>query len=73
MILKVRVIPRASKARIEPFAGGIKVYLNEPATEGKANKKLLAVLASHYGLKKRAVVIRKGLKSREKIVELEGI
>jgi uncharacterized protein len=70
MIIEVRVIPNAKKARIETFDAGIKVYLTEPATEGKANKKLVETLAKYYNTRKYNVRIVKGDKQRNKVVEI---
>jgi len=39
--------------------------------EGKANKKLIEVLAKHYRVKKRSITIIKGLKQRDKVVSIE--
>ncbi|UCD15330.1 MAG: DUF167 domain-containing protein [Candidatus Omnitrophota bacterium] len=70
MIVNVRVVPRARKERIEEFYGGLKVYLNEPAEEGKANKKLIKVLAGFFRVKKSNIKILKGLKSRQKVIQI---
>ena len=69
-IIKVRVIPRASKNSVEKYADGFKVRLTAPATEGKANKALVALLADFFNLKKSRVQIINGLKSRDKLVRL---
>lgn len=71
MTVKVRVFPRARKAGVEPFGEGLKVYINEPAAEGKANKKLIEVLADYYRVKKRNIKIIKGLKQRNKVVSVD--
>ena len=70
MKLKVRVIPRAKKERIEKEKDGLKVYLTEPASEGKANKKLVEILADHFHTKKYNITIVKGQKQRDKIIEI---
>ncbi|MBN3040537.1 MAG: DUF167 domain-containing protein [Candidatus Omnitrophica bacterium] len=70
MKIKVRVIPRAKKQRIEEFDQGLKVYLNEPALLGKANSRLVEVLAAYFKTKKRNITIVSGLKQRDKIIEI---
>ncbi|UCG34918.1 MAG: DUF167 domain-containing protein [Candidatus Omnitrophota bacterium] len=70
MRLRVRVVPRAKKQRIEKEKDGLKVYLTEPATEQKANKKLIEILADHFHTKKYNITIVKGKKQRDKIVEI---
>ena len=72
MRVKVRVIPRAKKARITQDKEVLKVYLNEPAIEGRANKKLIELLAKYYKVKKHQVSIVKGQKQRDKLVEIDG-
>ncbi|MFH1505137.1 MAG: DUF167 domain-containing protein [Candidatus Omnitrophota bacterium] len=71
MIVKVRVFPRAKKPRVEPFDSGLKIYVSEPAVEGKANKKLIEVLAEYYHKKKRDITIIKGQKQRNKVVSID--
>ena len=41
MTVKIKVITRAKRERVEEFSDGLKVYLTTPALEGKANKQLL--------------------------------
>lgn len=70
MTIKVKVIPRAKKEKIEEFNGGLKVYVSAPAIEGKANKKLIEIIAEHFKVKKYNVTIVKGEAAREKIIEI---
>jgi hypothetical protein len=71
MKIKVRVVPRAKKEKVEEVDGGLKVYMNEPAIEGRANKKLIEILADHYGIKKYNIKIVLGEKQRDKVMEIE--
>ena len=70
MKIKLRVIPQAKTARIIQEADTLKVYLNQPAIEGRANKQLIELLAKYYHTKKYQVKIIKGQKQRDKIVEI---
>ena len=70
MKLKVRVIPRAKKERIERLEDGLKVYITEPAIEERANRKLIVILADYFNTKKYNVTIIKGQKQRDKVVEI---
>lgn len=70
-LLQVRVIPNAKKSRILDEDGRLKVYLTAPASEGKANKALVEVLADHFGVRKSEVRIVKGEKGRDKVVEID--
>jgi uncharacterized protein (TIGR00251 family) len=73
MKLVARVIPRAKKERLEDKEGRLKVYLSVPAIEGKANKRLIEVLAKHYNVRKSAVKILIGKKNRDKVIQISGI
>jgi uncharacterized protein (TIGR00251 family) len=65
------VTPKASKTRIVPIKqNGLKVYLTKPAYDGLANEQLVELLAEYLDLKKYQVRIIKGLKARDKIVEI---
>ncbi|MFA5801949.1 MAG: DUF167 domain-containing protein [Thermoleophilia bacterium] len=73
-LLAVRVVPGAKKSKITGEAGGLlKVRLNAPPVEGKANRELLKLLARELDLKKSQVVLARGDKSREKTVLLAGV
>jgi uncharacterized protein len=70
MIIKVKVIPRAKKERIVSVDGGLKVYLTEPALEGRANKRLIELVAEHLKVKKYTITIVRGQHNREKVLEI---
>jgi len=70
MKIKVRVNPRAKIPRIIQDRGILKIYLTEPAIEGKANKRLVEALAEYFGVKKYNIKILKGHKQKDKIVEI---
>jgi len=71
MKINVRVIPRAKKPEIiEIEDGSLKVRLNSPAHEGRANKELISVLSKHYKISKSKIKIISGEKSRNKIIEM---
>lgn len=73
MKIAVRVVPGAKRTVVKQEEGAWKVYLTAPAVEGKANKALLACLAEHFGVRKSQIEIIKGLKSRDKTINIEGI
>jgi len=70
MKVSVKVFPRAKRPRIETSDTGLRVYIAEPAVDGKANKKLIEVLADHFKVKKCNLTIVKGQKQREKTVAI---
>ncbi|MBD3264580.1 MAG: DUF167 domain-containing protein [Candidatus Omnitrophica bacterium] len=69
-VIKVKVMPRAKREKVEKTDEGFKVYVKEPAREGKANKRLVEILSTHLKVKKRCLRILRGEKSREKTVEV---
>ena len=70
MLLNVRVIPKAKQNKVVEEGDRYKVYLTAPPVEGKANKALIEFLAEHFGVKKGKIKIVRGLKSRDKVVEI---
>ncbi len=73
MKIAIKVIPGAKKNQWKEENGMIKVYLTAPPLENRANEALVDFLAGHFDLKKSAIEIVKGLKSRHKIVNIMGI
>ena len=74
MVLAVRVQPRASKDEIAGVMGGaLKVRLQAPAVEDRANGALCEYLAEVLKTPKAAVRILSGHHSRSKRVEVRGV
>ena len=72
MLVNVRVTPNAKKTEITKEGEALKVRLAAPAADGKANSELLGVLAAHFGVRKPSVIIVKGRKSRNKVIDVTG-
>ncbi len=72
-IIKVRVLPRSSKNEIVGILadGTIKVKLTAAPVDGKANEALIELLSDYYAVPKNKIIIRGGLRSKNKIVEIE--
>ena len=69
--INVRVQPRASNQKvIRNEDGSLKVYVRSPAVEGKANKKILELLAKEFDVPKTSIKIVSGKNNRNKIIEL---
>ncbi len=73
MIIKLKVIPGAKRNFFKEEDGSIKVYLNAPAVDGKANKALIEFLAKHFKVRKSVIEIIKGLKSRVKMINIDSL
>jgi uncharacterized protein (TIGR00251 family) len=70
MLLTVRVIPKASRNFVKKENNTLKVYLTKPAQDGLANSQLIDLLSEYLGVKKYALKIIRGEKSRNKLVIL---
>jgi hypothetical protein len=74
VIFAVRVQPRASKNEIAgEMAGVLKIRLQAPAIEGRANGSLIEFLAELLKTPKAAVRILSGERSRIKRLEIRGV
>ena len=73
MRFSLKVIPSSRRNQWVKENGLIKVYLNAPAVDGKANASLVKFLAEHFDVKSSQIEIIKGLKTRQKIINIEGI
>ena len=50
--------------------GSMKIYLKEKSLEGKANVKLVELIAKHYDVPKSRVKIIKGLSTKHKLIRI---
>jgi uncharacterized protein (TIGR00251 family) len=74
VVFAVRVQPRASKDEIAgEMAGALKVRLQAPAVEDRANEALIEFLARLLKTPKSAVRILSGERSRSKRLEIRGV
>ncbi len=70
----VRVVPGASKNEVSGIQDdALKIRLTAPAVEGKANRACLDFLAGLLGVRRSALAITSGEKSRRKTVTVGGI
>ncbi len=72
MKISVRVTANSKKPGVSFEDGGktLKVRVDAPAVEGKANKRLIEILSGYYDKPKSSFTIRHGLNGRNKIVEI---
>ncbi|MGD1075684.1 MAG: DUF167 domain-containing protein [Thermodesulfovibrionales bacterium] len=72
--IQVKVRPRSSRKGIGGVIGDtVMVNLTAPPVEGAANEQLLEILAEGLGTKKSCLRILKGLSSRHKVIEIQGV
>ena len=73
MRFQVKVIPNAKQAKVDRVPGGLRVKVDAPARDGRANERLLEILAKHFRVKRSQVYLVQGARGREKIVEVAEV
>lgn len=72
--VSVRVVPRSSKEGVAGCEGGVvRIRLNAPPVEGKANEALVRFLAKELGVPKGRITLVAGERGRSKIVRVAGL
>lgn len=72
--IPVRVTPRSSRNIIAGEEDGVlRIRLNAPPVDGKANDALVRFMAKHLGLARRDVSLAHGEKSRNKRLLITGL
>ncbi|MBP5204194.1 DUF167 domain-containing protein [bacterium] len=46
------------------------ICTNKPAVDNKANKEIIKIVSKHFGVSPSNVIIKRGLKSKNKVVEI---
>lgn len=73
MLLKVKVKPNAKKEGVFPLGDNLyEVRVSAPPEKGKANERLLELLAKHLKIPKSRLRIIKGHTTKNKLVEVDG-
>ena len=73
-LVSPRVQPGASRnAVVGMYGDAVKIALQAPPVDGKANQLLCRLFAEWCGLPKSAVELRSGQTGRSKVLELSGI
>jgi uncharacterized protein (TIGR00251 family) len=73
LVLELRIQPRASATGFGGrFADRLRVRLNAPPVDGRANAALIDYLSDSCGVAKSQVVIEQGLAGRDKRVRIRG-
>ena len=74
VLLSIRVVPRASKNEVSGVLGdALKIRLQAPPVEGKANKALIDFLADVLQISKKLLEIKGGETGRNKHILVRGI
>ena len=71
MLVKVHVTPGARQSSVVKVAEAeYEVRVDEAAVEGRANRRLIEILSEYFGVKKSRIVLVRGARSRDKILEV---
>lgn len=73
--LTIKVVPNASRSEIGGWLddGVLKIRIQEPATDGKANKALISFLSKLTGVSKSRISIVSGKSSRQKVIAFDRL
>ena len=70
----VRVVPGARRSEVvDTSQATLRIRIAAAAHEGKANAEVQRFLAELFGVRRSAVTIIRGERSRDKIVEISGL
>lgn len=73
-VLEITVTPKSSRSEILiDSSGNIKVFLNAPPADGKANAECIALLSKKLKTAKSNINIEKGDHARKKRISVSGI
>jgi uncharacterized protein len=71
LLIQVYVTPNAREARVVRISEDhFEVRVDERAVGGRANKRLVEILAEHFKVSKSRITILKGTKTRDKTVQV---
>jgi uncharacterized protein len=70
-VLSIRVIPNSKKPEITKLSeDSYRIKIDAPAVDGKANARLLELLADYLGIRKSSLSIVKGIRNRDKVIKI---
>ena len=73
MLIQVRVTANAKEARLVKISERtFEAKVDARAEGGKANKRLVEMVADHLGVPKSKITIARGSRSRDKVLEVEA-
>jgi uncharacterized protein len=69
---EITVSPKSSRSEIAIDGENIKIYLNSPPADGKANAELIKLLSKELHIAKSEIKILKGEKNRKKKIAIDN-
>ena len=74
MNINIRVYPKSRRDSVELSpSGDLRVRVIAPPDKGKANDAVVKIIAARLGVPKSTVRVVRGLSSRSKVIEVEGL
>jgi len=72
MMIKVAVVANAKAPSVAKIGEDTyKVKVDAPPSNNKANERLIEIIASYFSVPKSKVYIKAGLKSKQKVIEVD--
>lgn len=72
-VLRLQIQPGARATRVVgPYADTLKIALQAPPVDGRANEALIHFLAERFGVPATHVTLKHGMTGRRKVVEIRG-
>lgn len=72
MYVSVRVVAGAKHEKVEELkAGRLRIWVKEPAAQNLANRRVLVLVARHFGVAHKDVRLVSGHRSQAKIFSVE--
>lgn len=71
-IYTVKVVPNAKLTKLVANEQLLKVWVNAPAIDDKANKAVIEILAKHFQIQKKSIEILKGHQNKNKLVRVHA-
>ena len=69
--VKLRIVPNAKRSEVVgEYGDAVKIKVNAPALEGKANEALLEFIAEKLRIHRRDITLIAGEKSRDKLIDI---
>lgn len=71
--ISITVIPKSSRSAIMIKDDGVRVYLNSPPVDGKANSECIKLFSKKLRIPKSSITIARGEKGRKKELRIENL
>lgn len=74
MMIRIRASPNSKKPKVISLGDDcFSVKIDAVADEGKANRRLIEIMSDHFNVPKSSIRITRGLKSKDKMVEISAV